>query len=151
MQMKESGSLVAFALLNPLLCSRVRGLSFRLHFVVLLWCNVQSSRGSRMYGIGLPLFSPNKSLIDWESGIELSLAYSALYHNSFIFSAVHERWHGTSVGGGRVWHPSERSDQSNSSWSDPNGSCWMNWSIVVCPISSFLPTWTRLPLTTPEI
>ena len=44
-----------------------------------------------MYGIGLPLFSPNKSLIDFESGIELFVAYSALYHNSFIFSAVHER------------------------------------------------------------
>lgn len=38
------------------------------------------------------------------------MAYSALYHNSFSGIAVHETWHGTSVGGGSL-NPSERSDQ----------------------------------------
>ena len=31
-----------------------------------------------------------------------AVAYSALYHNSFSGIAVHERWHGTSVGGGSL-------------------------------------------------
>ena len=30
------------------------------------------------------------------------MAYSALYHNSFSGIAVHETWHGTSVGGGSL-------------------------------------------------
>lgn len=49
-----------------------------------------------MYGVGLPIFSPLKSFIDFESGV----AYSALYHNLFLGIAVHETWHGTSVDGG---------------------------------------------------
>ena len=52
---------------------------------------MQSSRGSWMYGA--PTFSPLKSFIDFESGIE----QWALYHNSFSGIAVHETWHGTSI------------------------------------------------------
>jgi len=55
-----------------------------------------------MYGIGLPIFSPNKSLIDFESGIELWLIRRYITIHSFSGIAVHETWHGTSVGGGSL-------------------------------------------------
>ena len=74
-----------------------------------------------MYGVGPPIFSPLKSFINFESGIEQWLIRRYITIHSFSGIAVHETWHGTSVGGGLI--PSERSNQSHSSWSDPNGSC----------------------------
>jgi len=56
-----------------------------------------------MYGIG-PLF--NKSFMDFESGIEQWLIRRYITIHSFSGIAVHETWHGTSVGGGS--QPSER-------------------------------------------
>lgn len=56
-----------------------------------------------MYGIG-PLFilSPLKSFMDFESGIEQWLIRRYITIHSFSGIAVHERWHGTSVGGGSL-------------------------------------------------
>ncbi|CAN8222027.1 unnamed protein product [Cochlearia groenlandica] len=39
---------------------------------------------------------------NWEPVGNRAVAYSALYHNSFSGIAVHETWHGTSVGGGSL-------------------------------------------------
>ena len=59
-----------------------------------------------MYGVGPPIFSPLKSFIDFESGIEQWLIRRYITIHSFSGIAVHETWHGTSVGGGS--QPSER-------------------------------------------
>ena len=55
-----------------------------------------------MYGIGPPIFSPLKSFMDFESGIELWLIRRYITIHSFSGIAVHERWHGASVGGGSL-------------------------------------------------
>lgn len=53
-----------------------------------------------MYGVGPPIFSPLKSFIDFESGIEQWLIRRYITIHSFSGIAVHETWHGTSVDGG---------------------------------------------------
>lgn len=53
-----------------------------------------------MYGIG-PYFLSLKVFYGFRVG-NRAVAYSALYHNSFSGIAVHERWHGASVGGGSL-------------------------------------------------
>ena len=52
-----------------------------------------------MYGVGPPIFSPLKSFINFESGIEQWLIRRYITIHSFSGIAVHETWHGTSVGG----------------------------------------------------
>lgn len=85
--------------------------------------DVTCSRPEAAGGVGPPLFSPLKSFIDFESEIEQWLIWRYITIHSFSGIAVHETWHGTSVGGGSLTSERERSDQSHSSWSDPNGSC----------------------------
>lgn len=89
--------------------------------------------------------------MDFESGIE---QWSALYHNSFILGHSCSRnvaWVVYEKAAG-VLHPSERSDQSHSSWFDPNG---LNELIHCCMpyflVHFFLLGPAVLPLTTPEI
>lgn len=48
-----------------------------------------------------PYFLSLKVLYRFRVG-NRAVAYSALYHNSFSGIAVHETWHGTSVGGGSI-------------------------------------------------
>ena len=55
-----------------------------------------------MYGVGPPIFSPLKSFIDFESGIGQWLIRRYITIHSFSGIAVHETWHGTSVGGGSL-------------------------------------------------
>ncbi|KAI8011594.1 hypothetical protein LOK49_LG06G03426 [Camellia lanceoleosa] len=49
-----------------------------------------------------PIFSPLKSFMDFESGIEQWLIRRYITIHSFSGIAVHETWHGTSVGGGSL-------------------------------------------------
>lgn len=74
-----------------------------------------------MYGIGPHILSPLKSFMDPESGIELWLIrrYITIHSRALQFTKG-GMGHLSAAG---VLHPSERSDQSHSSWSDPNGFC----------------------------
>lgn len=106
-----------------------------------------------MYGIGLPIFSPLKSFIDFESGIELWLIRRYITIHSFSGIAVHETWHGTSVGGGSL--TSEREVRPIPFILVRSERILLNELIHCCMpyflVNFFLLGPAVLPLTTPEI
>lgn len=106
-----------------------------------------------MYGVGPLFFSPLKSFIDFESGIEQWLIRRYITIHSFSGIVVHERWHGTSVGGGSL--TSEREVRpipfilvrSERILLNELIHCWMPLSIKV---NFLLLGPAVLPLSTPE-